>query len=335
MGRGHPKQPHRSPARRILLTAAAILTAVTLTSAGTTPDPYTGPAAAAAAPRLTTSTLDERCAAVRADIAAALATARRIGDDDRARVLSAFLASGRRFLAFDARGHGKAVEVHGDLARAGRVAVVVPGADGELDNYDSWKFAGGGARALHQQMSREAAGERVAVVAWLGYDSPSTLSPVVLTGDRAATAARRLGRFLDQLHRVNPAARVALLGHSYGSVIVGKAAAGRTAPPVTEIALFGSPGTSLDSAADLRTPARVWAGRSSGDWMRYLPHAEFAGLGFGADPTAATFGALRFDAGSGTHAEYLKPGSTSLRNLARISLGRTPQEVSHARHTDA
>ncbi|MFG2003100.1 alpha/beta hydrolase [Spirillospora sp. NPDC048911] len=317
-------------ARRILLVALAILTASTLTSAASRPEQYAAPAAI---PGLSRPTLATHYQAVRKDIGDALATARKLGDGERVRVLSAFLGSGRRFLAFDARGDGRAVEVHGDLARAGRIAVVVPGADNELDNYDSWKFAGGGAKALYDQMRADVPGERVAVIAWLGYDSPSTLSPVILTGGRAGSAARGLRRFLDELHGVNPAARYSLLAHSYGSVVAGKAAA-KGGLAVDEIALFGSPGTSLGSVADMRTHARVWAGRSTGDWTEYVPKVEFAGLGFGEDPTNPRFGALRFDAGDGTHSEYLKPGSSSLRNLALIALGHD-SEVGHARHEDA
>jgi hypothetical protein len=63
--------------------------------------------------------------------------------------------------------------------------------------------------------------------------------------------------------------------------------------------------------------------------MRYVPNVRFAGLGFGADPVSSGFGALRFDAGTGPHSGYLKPGSRALRNLALIALGRDA-EVTHA-----
>jgi len=81
----------------------------------------------------------------------------------------------------------------------------------------------------------------------------------------------------------------------------------------------------VDRAGDLGTSARVWAGRAEGDWMRYVPNVRFAGVGFGADPVSAGFGALRFDAGAGPHSGYLRPGSLALRNLALIALGRTAE----------
>ncbi|WP_301177019.1 alpha/beta hydrolase [Actinomadura geliboluensis] len=314
------------PGVRQSLAAVSLLAAGSAAPAAGHADPYAapGPVPALSAPALTAHyQTTER------DIGRALATAKRVHDEDRARALSAFLGSGRRFLAFDPRGSGRAVEVVGDLEHADRIAVVVPGADNTLANYDSPKFVGGGTRALYQEARGNAAHSRFGVIAWLGYDSPSTLSPGVLTGRRAEDGARGLERLLTGIHRVNGNARFALLCHSYGSVVCAKAAP-RIAPlPVDDIALFGSPGTTVDTAADLGTPARVWAGRAKGDWMRYVPNVRFAGLGFGTDPVSPRFGALRFDAGTGPHSAYLKPGSRALRNLTLIALGRTA-EVSGA-----
>jgi hypothetical protein len=316
MSSGHPAPGRRTRA----VAAAAVLTVVasTTAAAGRT-EPYAGPARL---PALSAGTLDVRYQAAGAEIARARATARRVRDHDRARVLSAFLAPGRRFLSFDARGRGLAVEVIGDLAAADRIAVVVPGADTALANFDSPKFVGGGSRALYRQARADAPAERIAVVAWLGYRPPRTLNPEVLTDGRAAVGARALGRFLAGVHRVNGRARIALLCHSYGSVVCGKAARHLGAAPVDEIALFGSPGITAHRASDLGTSARIWAGRAGGDWTRYVPKTRFAGIGFGADPVSPGFGARRFDAGTGPHSAYLKPGTVALRNLALIALGR-------------
>ncbi|GLW66711.1 hypothetical protein Arub01_49550 [Actinomadura rubrobrunea] len=313
----------RSPVPRRALAVTAAVPAVVATTAGAGhPAPYAAPQAG---PQLSPASLDARYAVVRDDIRRAYVAARQLGDGDRAEALRAFLAPGRRFLAFDARGHGQAVEVVGDLARAERVAVLVPGADGRLSNFDDPKWAGGGARAVYRQARRTAPGVRVAVVAWLGYSSPSTISPTVLTPGRASDGARKLHRFLSELHRANGRARMALLCHSYGSVICGKAASGLRSLPVDDIALYGSPGVTVSSVAAMHTRARVWAGRADGDWTRYVPKVRVAGLGFGPDPAAESFGALRFAAGKGAHSGYLRPGSVSLRNLTYIALGRTAE----------
>jgi hypothetical protein len=90
---------------------------------------------------------------------------------------------------------------------------------------------------------------------------------------------------------------------------------------VTDIAVVGSPGMDATSAAALGTRARVWAGRGSGDWIGDVPHVRMLGLGFGADPMSAGFGARAFATGGGGHSDYFRPGSVSLRNLAWIALG--------------
>ena len=91
--------------------------------------------------------------------------------------------------------------------------------------------------------------------------------------------------------------------------------------PVTDIAVVGSPGMDASSVRALRTTARVWAGRGTGDWIRYVPHVRFLGLGFGQNPVAPAFGARIFAAGDGGHSGYFKPGGIALRNLAYIALG--------------
>lgn len=315
------------PSVRKTVAAVSVLAAAgSTTAAAGQAEVYAPPGPA---PALSASSLDARYQATARDITNALGTARRVHDEGRARALSALLAPGRRFLSFDPRDNGRAVEVLGDLEHADRIAIVVPGADNSLSNYDSPKFVGGGSRALYRQAHTTAPRTRIAVIAWLGYDSPSTRSTAVLTSGRAVEGAHGLRHLVAGVHRVNGHARFALLCHSYGSVVCGKAAKPLAPLPVDEIALFGSPGAGVDDASDLGTSARVWAGRAKGDWMRYVPKVGFAGVGFGADPVSPGFGALRFDAGTGPHSGYLKPGSVALRNLALIALGRGV-EVPHA-----
>jgi hypothetical protein len=312
---------------------------IVLAMAGTTaatpgrPTPYEAPAPAAVPALVSPSSLNARFGAVERNIRTARATADRTKDDDRGEALDAFLAPGRRFLSFDPRGKGRVVEVFGDLVTAERVAVVVPGADGLLTNFDNWKWAGGGARALYRQARASAPSTRMAVVAWLGYDSPSTRSPAVLTDGRADDASRELTRFLTDLRRVNNRAGVALLCHSYGSVVCAKAAP-RLAErrlPIADIAFYGSPGVGVPKATALKTRARVWAGRSSGDWMNLVPNLRIGPIGFGQDPADPSFGAVRFDAGTGPHSGYLRPRSVPLRILTLIALGQAPEDT-HARH---
>ncbi|MFK4145673.1 alpha/beta hydrolase [Streptomyces sp. NPDC004065] len=309
-------------ARRLCRAFLAVLVAaaVVVPLSGAARPRIPAPPPAALAP-LTRSTLEAAYAANRANAALASRMAAAHGDTHRASADASLAAPGRHLLAFDGRGQGRATEVLGDLAHADRVAVLVPGSDTSLDTYGRFRQ---GALSLSRELSRQApAMTRTAVVAWLGYETPGTVSSTVLTTGRAEQAAPGLRRLIHGLRDVlGRAPHITLVCHSYGSVVCGRAAAGLD---VDDIALIGSPGTGADSVAELRTPARVWAARGAGDWVAHVPHvrADLLGttLGLGADPMDPAFGARVFDAGRGGHSAYLTPGSPSLAHLGRIVLG--------------
>ncbi|MFG2130756.1 alpha/beta hydrolase [Streptomyces sp. NPDC048751] len=357
-----PTNRHRKWRRA---TLAALITAALVLplSAAAHPEIPAPPPADLAPP--TAATLEEAYAANRANAAEASRMAAAHGDHDRAEADRAMAAPSRDFLTFDGRGPGLATEVLGDLVHADRVAVLVPGSDTSLDTYGRFRAT---ATALRARLTRQApAGTGIAVVAWLGYRTPGTISATVTTTDRAEQAAPHLREFIHTLRGiVGDKASISLLCHSYGSVVCGRAAedagvaeatqAARAtqaagdakaagdaqaaeaaeAPEnldVDDIALIGSPGTGADSAAALRTRARVWAARGADDWVREVPHvkADLFGttVGFGTDPVSPAFGARVFAAGDGGHSDYFRPGSVSLANLARIVLGDT-SEVTRA-----
>ena len=315
------------------LLAAVVAGAVVVPLTGAGPPPPAAPAPPRL-PALAAHTLDLRYAV---DLVAARDAARvaaRHGDRARARALRALAAPDRRLLDFDGRGDGRVVEVLGDLRTAERVAVLVPGSDTTLDTLDRApgtgnpaKALGGAARSLRVELLRAGPAGDVAVIAWLGYDAPSTVSADVLGTGLADRGARALRSFLAALHRAWPAARTALLCHSYGAVVCGRAARRADRYGVTDIAFYGAPGTGRDRAAGLGTRARVWAGRGGGDWIVRVPHTGAdvwgTGWGLGPDPVDAAFGARRFAAGDGGHSDYLRPGSVAARNLARIAAGRS------------
>jgi alpha/beta hydrolase family protein len=267
-------------------------------------------------PALTSQALAARYAADARAIARDAGAATRAGDTKLAAALATLRT--RQVVFFDPRGRGLAGVVIGDLATARRVAVLVPGSDTTLSTFFSRGSAsvGGGAAALAAQAARLAPGARLAVIAWLGYATPATLSRAIVTSADAAAGARALRPLVIALARHGD--QVALLCHSYASVVCGLAA---PRLPVTDIAVFGSPGMDASSAASLGTTARVWAGRESDDPIRFVPHVRLFGIGFGADPMSPGFGARIFATGNGGHSDYLRPGSAALRNLAYIALG--------------
>lgn len=226
-------------------------------------------------------------------------------------------APGRQILAFDPRGRGTVAEVFGDLGRAAHVSVIVPGSDNDATTYDrpraSYTGPAGMARSL-----RSATGEAAAVIAWTGYTTPVGVGLDTARGRLAEAGAVRLARFTDGLDAVGAPDPV-LFCHSYGSVVCGLAARHTDA---TDIVAFGSPGMRAGSVARLHTDARVWAARGPDDWISDVPNVEFAGLGHGADPTSAAFGARRIPAADvAGHTGYFTPGTQSLKAFVPIAAG--------------
>jgi hypothetical protein len=298
-----------------LAAVLAFGTAATAFPAGHGPDGPPPPP-----PAISATALSAQYSADARAVAAAERTAARSGNSQLAGALAAMRT--RQVLFFDPQGQGRAAVVIGDLAAARRVAILVPGSDTTLSTFFSRGPAspgGGGAQARELEP-----GNRLAVIAWLGYAAPATLSRAVLTSTDAAAGAAALRPLVVAL--AAHGAAVALLCHSYGSVVCGLAAPGL---PAADIAVFGSPGMDVSSSAALHSKAIIWSERGRGDWIGHVPHLRLLGVGFGADPTSPGFGARVFAAGDGGHSDYLRPGSVSLRNLAWIALG-DPAKVTRA-----
>lgn len=237
---------------------------------------------------------------------------------------------GRRLLALDPLGDGRAIVALGDLERAQSIGVLVPGMGNELGDLpdvvaDAGTVAG-------------AAGPGTVTVAWLGYDSPRVRQ--VASSDLAVDGARQLDADIRGWHAaryVGPGSagpqRLTLVGHSYGSLVVGLAAA--RGAPVSDVAVVGSPGTAARRAGDLpEGSSHVWAARAKDDPIRLVFDVPRLGgvpgrLGlvhrwFGPDPSRPAFGGQRFLVGPGVtgHVRYFEPGTTSVANLGRIVAGR-------------
>jgi hypothetical protein len=170
-------------------------------------------------------------------------------------------------------------------------------------------------------------GPGTAVIAWTGYDAPAGteqgLQAIEVASPRQAeVGGRALHSFLDGVQLQSDAA-VTLIGHSYGSLTVGKALS--DGAQVTNVVFIGSPGVGVDHIRDFPEGAaeHFYAGEVKGDPVAALQH-------FGDDPTDPDFGTTVFDAGPGDsanpmarHSEYFDDGA-AIDNLVTISTGGTP-----------
>lgn len=232
------------------------------------------------------------------------------------------IAPDRHILAFDPDGSGRIAEVFGDLGKAERVSVVVPGVDTDLLTFQrtnrSYSAPVGMAQALYRAEREASPDTRTAVIAWADYTAPAGLGIDSATAMRAEDGAVRLDALVRALPGASP---VSLFCHSYGSVVCG-VAAHRLPDRVADIAVAGSPGMRVANASHLRTSAQVWAMRDADDWIQDVPYLEVGGFGHGADPVSSAFGARVLSArGADGHAGYFQPGTESLLNFAEIGIG--------------
>ncbi|KWX08700.1 hypothetical protein TR74_13775, partial [Carbonactinospora thermoautotrophica] len=225
-------------------------------------------------------------------------------------------------LGLDTRGDGRAIVAVGNPDTAKHTAVVVPGLGTELNDI-------GGQIGRARRLARAAddmTPERgdVAAIAWLGYDAPELHN--VAGGGRAETGAPELDRFVDGIRAVHGSEHrhVTVVGHSYGSTVVGEAAKRPGGLAADDLIVAGSPGMRVDNIDQLQIERRhVWAGSAEGDRV-----SGFLGnFSHGPEPHEKDFGANRYVVDTEGHSDYWKDNSESLRNQARIVVGKY-QEVS-------
>jgi pimeloyl-ACP methyl ester carboxylesterase len=220
-------------------------------------------------------------------------------------------------------------EVFGDIGTATDIAILVGGFDSDLAGY----FTRSNLRdsAANLQNAAAALKGSTATIAWSGYDAPGLPSRMgllrPLPGLRtrlADRAGRSLDEFLAGIRAQAPQARITVVGHSYGSVVVAHAVSQGT--PVDDAVFVGSPGLGVAKAK--LGGIRIWAARAPRDLV-----ARFAW--FVTNPAHPRFGIPNFRtnrAGATSvrgHSSYFSLSSQSLENIASIVTGRL-QDVVYA-----
>ncbi|MFC8620327.1 alpha/beta hydrolase [Micromonospora purpureochromogenes] len=246
-------------------------------------------------------------------------------------------------LGLDPTGDGRAIVALGNPDRADRVLTYVPGMTADLA--DAPAELGRVGRVL-SRCAGLAPGRETAAVLWLDYDAPDFL-PEAARSRQAGDAGPALHRFQEGLRETHegPPARQTVLGHSYGSLVVG-AAARDHGLDADALVFVGSPGVGVDRAEALRLPPeRVWASTAPDDVIRLVePAGQLTGravlaasplatavsllrpddheLWFGRDPSDPGFGGHTFPSGRYGHTGYWEAGNPALDGMARIVLGR-------------
>ena len=222
-------------------------------------------------------------------------------------------------LLFDPAGSGRIILAHGNLFACDRVVVVVGGVGSSLDELHESSPSNTRASRLRQVMD-----DRTTTIEWMDDTSPGT-QPAdwidITTDEHASAAATRLRRFVAWTAS-QTRAPIAVVGHSYGSVVASLAASRGLSADV--LLLVGSPGAGwgVNSVDDyrLRAGATVVAGRTSDDPIRAVAEAN----GLGRDPTSPDFGALVIEPGAGGHSAYFRSGSHAIPMIGTLLLTLTP-----------
>ncbi len=270
-------------------------------------------------------------------------------------------------LGFGTDGRGQAIVAMGNPDTADNIVTYVPGTGTRLGT-----IGGDLGRADMMVDSARAAdpSETTSAIVWIGYDAPQDIINTDLgqlgqdaTNDRYAEAARAdLDRFQDGLRVTQEGDRShnTVLGHSYGSTVVGYTARDNGLD-ADELIFVGSPGVGVDNASQLGIdPGHVWSSTARNDPIQYgydFGDLVQAGIGLdpqvdlvhGANPSSANFGGQVFASDPGdplvrwtwegpgpfdvipvphfsanAHSQYWDPGSASLENMGQIITGNRP-----------
>jgi hypothetical protein len=230
-------------------------------------------------------------------------------------------------VAVSTDGDGKAIVSAGNPDTADNVLTYVPGTGEDLS-----KARGGMERA--DTMAGDAAAvdpsKKTAAIYWYGYDAPDDILPDAGSSSYAEKGGPVLDQFqtgLRATHEGDVPSRNTVLGHSYGSTVIGH---GAKDPSISADALVfvGSPGVDVNHASELTgvRPDQVYATRAAYDMIRVIPDWDIA---HGNDPSDLDFGARVFasdpgdpDAEGATHSAYWTQDNIARHNIALIVTGK-------------
>ncbi|MEU2221855.1 alpha/beta hydrolase [Streptomyces sp. NPDC018347] len=227
-------------------------------------------------------------------------------------------------LGFSADGNGRAIIANGDPDTARHQAVYVPGTTSNLGNISgnidrmtsTWRVA-----------TDEADGQPVSTITWLGYDAPQNIVTDSPRRHYADDGAPAFNRFLDGLeasHTGDTPPHRTVIGHSYGTTLVGSAADHGTLN-ADDVITAGSPGVTVPKAEQLDVPkGHVWNEEADGDIVPDIGRFGHGGTDWDGPwtvPSDERFGANQMTTDTDGHSGYWDEGSDSLLNQALVVAG--------------
>ncbi|WP_084546428.1 alpha/beta hydrolase [Glycomyces arizonensis] len=224
---------------------------------------------------------------------------------------------------FGTEDSGQAVVAIGNPDTAENVNAYVPGTTADLQG------AAGGLMNRTETMAydawrREDAGEETATVLWMGYDAPDTIFPEATQTKWAEDAADDLESFTQGVRATaeGDPSNLTLTGHSYGTTVIGEAAA-TEGVDADNVVFVASPGVTVSTADALGVgDEHVYATTNSLDPIALTP--DFL---LGENPNEEAFGGSTFHSDHGSwftnnHSTYWDETNMAGRNsMAEIVTG--------------
>lgn len=245
-------------------------------------------------------------------------------------------------LGFDSQGKGgdgRVILANGNPDSADHMAIYVPGTGTHLSDIGGDLDRG---TALWRESHGIAQNSKISTITWFDYDAPRSATPgekgdvfpEAMFDEQASEGGPILRDFLDgnraaHLEATGNAGHTTLVGHSYGTTVIGDAAKSGGWPDgplaVDDVLVAGSPGMQADRAADLGIkPGHMWAMsgggndnfvREGGKWV--------AGLGDNVTiPTDHSFGSNVLTSDAADHSAFWDENSLSLRQQAHVITGQ-------------
>ncbi|WP_181786759.1 alpha/beta hydrolase [Mycobacterium shimoidei] len=243
----------------------------------------------------------------------------------------------KRYLGFiDDKGHAAVSINNPDTAT--RNAIFVPGTGQDLAAFNG---ADTKSRDMYEAALRAdpslKAGD-VAVTTWMGYDRPMDVF-AARHPDPALGGAGALDSFESGMRasHVGPPSIDTVIGHSYGSTLVGAAASGGHQLDANNVIAVGSPGMLVNdvSGMNLDPGAKVYATLANNDIIG--PTGLVTQFTLGPEPVSPGFGATILAAAPGpttnwgvdAHSSYWAPGNIALANMGSVIAGVEPPQISN------
>jgi len=241
-------------------------------------------------------------------------------------------ATQKFLLGVDTNGVGHAIVASGNPDTAANVVTVVPGVSTDLSvgHVDQYTTA---ADTIVNSAHNADPTHSTSAVAWMNYNAPSSV-PAALFSGPAEAGGPVLDNFQQGLyatHDPSDPLHTTVIGHSYGTTVVGEATQAPGGLRADDVVLAASPGINVDNAAAMHVPtgtSHVWATRDDNDPIVW---AE----GFhNTDPVTPAFGAHVFNGGVGpsglvaAHDYYFDPSSPAMANFGEIATGHYNQVTS-------